>query len=166
MTEENQDIEEIADNVSDLLDQLQESNADTKLAIKKAQELEDQDIELNDEELDKFVINNSAKLINKTNKILSEVQQYVLAAPNAEAVDSLSSLIKANTSAIDLLNKLNMQKQKTNAAKDIKVMDSQTKHEIEDKKTERTLVATREEVFQMLRAESVDVETEDVPETL
>ena len=116
--EESQD-----DGVKTLIDQLKENNQLVKKVSNSGFELEKDDLE-------QFILNNTGKLIQDSMETIDTIKQYVVSAPEPEDVHSLAELYKASTSAIEALNKILLQQQKSNTQVAIKTMDIQSKQQL------------------------------------
>jgi hypothetical protein len=91
-----QDVDIVVD---DLISQL-------KGATNASKELNKDEFNLNKEELEKFLLNYSGKLIKGTVDYVEEVKQFITSAPDSRDVDALSKLVGASASAIESLNKI------------------------------------------------------------
>jgi hypothetical protein len=92
---------------------------------------------LDKEELEKFLLNYSGKLIKGTVDYVEEVKQFITSAPDAKDVDALSKLVGASASAIESLNKILLQDKANEAKIQVKQMDIESKRELQDKSNER-----------------------------
>lgn len=147
--------------IKSLVDQLKET---TKMA--KSVDTQPQ-FELKKEDLEQFVLNNTGRLIQDSMDTIDNIKQYIVAAPEPEDVHSLAELYKASTGAIEALNKILLQQQKSETQLTVKTMDIQAKQALAEKKDDQ-LTFTREEIFQQLldsaqivEAEVSDTESED-----
>ena len=86
----NDDVDIVVD---DLLSQLKGASVNRK-------ELEKNEFNLDKEELEKFLLNYSGKLIKGTVDYVEEVKQFITSAPDSRDVDALSKLVGASASAI------------------------------------------------------------------
>ena len=148
--------------IKSLVDQLKET---TKMA--KSVDTQPQ-FELKKEDLEQFVLNNTGRLIQDSMDTIDNIKQYIVAAPEPEDVHSLAELYKASTGAIEALNKILLQQQKSETQLTVKTMDIQAKQALAEKKDDQ-LTFTREEIFQQLldsaqivEAEVSDTESEDL----
>lgn len=130
--------------VDDLLSQLKGASVARK-------ELEKDEFNLDKEELEKFLLNYSGKLIKGTVDYVEEVKQFITSAPDAKDVDALSKLVGASASAIESLNKILLQDKANEAKIQVKQMDIDSKKELQDKNNERIgLTINREELLKQL----------------
>jgi hypothetical protein len=138
--------------VDDLLSQLKGASVARK-------ELEKDEFNLDKEELEKFLLNYSGKLIKGTVDYVEEVKQFITSAPDSKDVDALSKLVGASASAIESLNKILLQDKANEAKIQVKQMDIESKKELQDKSNERLgLSINREELLKQLidNAELID----------
>ena len=147
------------DGLDDLLGQLKSTNKTTKqICNQKKEELSIPPQE--QEKLEAFLIDKSTILIDQTITTLQNMQQQVMAAPDPENISAFSELVKASSSAMENLNKINLMNKKTNASKELKTMDIQSKAISDDKKLMGQALATREEVMDKLFKDANVVEVE------
>jgi hypothetical protein len=148
----NEDVDIVVD---DLLSQLKGASVARK-------ELEKDEFNLDKEELEKFLLNYSGKLIKGTVDYVEEVKQFITSAPDAKDVDALSKLVGASASAIESLNKILLQDKANEAKIKVKQMDIESKRELQDKSNERIgLTINREELLKQLIDDAKVIEVEN-----
>ena len=148
----NEDVDIVVD---DLLSQLKGASVARK-------ELEKDEFNLDKEELEKFLLNYSGKLIKGTVDYVEEVKQFITSAPDAKDVDALSKLVGASASAIESLNKILLQNKANEAKIQVKQMDIESKRELQDKSNERIgLTINREELLKQLIDDAKVIEVEN-----
>ncbi len=113
-----------------------------------------------DEEMKLFVLKHSAELVENSVKSILELQKLTVATGDPEMMGSLAGLIAASTGAIETVNKIQMQREKIEAAKEIKKLELEGKKEIQRLKNDgyanlppgqtNILVATRDEIIAQL----------------
>ena len=153
------DEEEIdRDDVKNLLDQLKDSTKVTNEAARNQFVLEKKDLE-------QFVLNNTGRLIQDSMETIDSIKQYIVSAPESEDVHSLAELYKASTGAIEALNKILLQQQKTEAQITVKTMDIQSKQALAEKKDDKSTF-TREEIIDQLfkSGDMIEADVTDVDE--
>lgn len=101
------------------------------------------------EELEQFVLDNTGRLIKDSMETIDSIKQYIINAPEPEDVHSLAELYKASTSAIEALNKILLQQQKSQTQITVKTMDIQAKKDLIEEKENRNTF-TREEIMDQL----------------
>lgn len=112
------------------------------------------------EEMKEFVAKHSAELVQNSVKSIMELQKLTVATGDPEMMAGLASLIAASTGAIEAVNKIHIQNQKIEAAKELKKIEIEGKKEIQRLKNDgylnlpqgntNILVATREEIIAQL----------------
>tara|TARA_Y100000310_G_C20067217_1_gene527680 strand:- start:73 stop:537 length:465 start_codon:yes stop_codon:yes gene_type:complete len=142
------------DDVKTLVDQLKDNNQLAKKATKQSTELG-----LPKEELETFILDNSAKLIRDSLDTLGAVKDYVMASPDAESVHSLAELYKASSTALDTLNKILIQNKRVEGQVAVKVMDIEAKKQLSQGTEQAKITFTRDEIFEKLfkKAEVIDI---------
>ena len=141
--------------VSSLVNQLKDTTLVNKHIHKNENgELQEQDIE-------EFVVQNSSKLIKQSLDVMDNVKDYIIASGDPDSISSLSELIKASSSAIESLNKIVIQNKRSATSLATKSMDVNAKYAIEEKKNENALIATREDVFKKILADAKVIDAEE-----
>ena len=146
------------DDIKTLIDQLKDV---TTVAKKPPAE----QFNLTKEDLEQFILNSAGKLIRDSMDTIDDIKQYVTNAPEPEDVHSLAELYKASTGAIEALNKLLLQQQKSNTQVAIKTMDIQAKQQLANN-DDKKITFTREEIFKELinKGDIIETEPADLPE--
>lgn len=130
--------------VNDLLSQLKGANVAQK-------EMQKNEFNLDKEELEKFLLNYSGKLIKGTVDYVEEVKQFITSAPDSKDVDALSKLVGASASAIESLNKILLQDKANEAKIQVKQMDIESKKALAEENDKRIgLTINREELLKQL----------------
>lgn len=123
------------------------------------------------DEMQAFVLQHSAQLVENSVKSIMELQKLTVATGDPEMMAGLASLNAASTGAIETVNKLNIQHKKAEANKELKKIEIEGKKEIQKLKNDgylnlpqgntNILVATREEIIAQLtgKAKSKALET-------
>jgi hypothetical protein len=138
--------------VKSLLDQIQENQA-------LQPHHNNNDTPVKKEELENFVIQQSTRLIKETNDLILSMKDYIAHSPESKEILALSELIKASTSAIDTLNKINLSEKKNQTAKEIKILDIESKKELKNSENENRMTFTREEILKKLMESSISIES-------
>ena len=130
------------------------------------------------EEIQTFVIQHSAELVENSVKSIMELQKLTVATGDPEMMAGLASLIAASTGAIETVNKIHLQAKKAEANKEMKLLELEGKKEIQRLKNDgylnlpagntNILVATREEIIAQLtgKAKEKAVNTIDTIEVI
>lgn len=147
--------EEVQSIVGTLIDQLKENN-------KTVEKVKAERDPLKKEDLEKFVIERGGALIEDALEMVATVKDFIISAPNAEDVDALAGLINATSSAMETLNKINIQEKKSDTSVRLKTMDIESKKELLQADNTQRVLATREEIFKMLTDKAKPIEAEIV----
>jgi hypothetical protein len=137
------DDSELDDTVNSLLNQLKT----VPTVAKKAKQASNDSISR--ESLEKFVVQYASRLVENATESVEYIKDNVQAAPTAEDVVSLSELIKSTAGAIEILNKIVINKEKLENSVKIKEMDINNKREELEVKT-NVFLASREDVLKQL----------------
>ena len=126
------------------------------------------------DEMKEFVAKHSAELVQNSVKSIMELQKLTVATGDPEMMAGLASLIAASTGAIEAVNKMHLQNQKIEAAKELRKMDIEGRKEIQRLKNDgylnlpsgqtNILVATREEIIAQLTGKAKEKATTTVYE--
>lgn len=172
------------DNTTDsLLEELKNLNSDLKQELKKTEEVNNAPVttttcvstistvstiptpsipfKLDDSNLNEFILENAQKIVQEGVKTIKDLQSVVAITFDSKLILGYSDLVKATTSSLDTLNKLNIERAKIKNSKEIKLMDIEAKKQLpEGKGAQNTvnLICTREEIFKMLNGESEKTE--------
>lgn len=138
--------------VKNLLDQLKDVQA-----LSQTPQVAQSKLEKN--EVEDFVIQQSARLIKETNELILSMKDYIAHSPESKEILAISELIKASTGAIDTLNKINLAEKKDKTVKEIKLMDIASKKELKSTENENRITFTREEILKQLMQSSVGIES-------
>jgi hypothetical protein len=152
------DDTELDDTVNSLLNQLKT----VPTVAKKAKEISSGD-NISRESLEKFVVQYASRLVENATESVEYIKDNVQAAPTAEDVVSLSELIKSTAGAIEILNKIAINKEKLENSVKIKEMDINSKREELEVKT-NVFLASREDVLKQLinKTKVIESTTEEI----
>ncbi len=140
-----------------------------------------------DQEIQEFILKNSAQLATLSIKSAQELQKVTVATGDPEQMAGLASLITAGAGAIETINKIHIQNKKAEVAKDVKRLEIEGKKEIQKLKNDgylnlpqngtNILIATREEIIKELTGKakhkatetsltdgSIDVQAQELPQ--
>lgn len=142
--------------VNDILSQLKDTTA-------LARKVPTQEQDLQKEDLEKYIISTSGKLINKTMGIIDNVNDYISSAPEAKDVTALAELLKAAATSIESLNKVYTSIERNKTVKEVKQMDIDSREKI-NVNDNATFLLSRKEVMQELlkKAEEPEPKIVDV----
>ena len=147
-------MDDINSSVDDLLDQLQTSAQVTR-DIKN-----NDNFKLESEDLQEFLLQYSGKLIKGSVEFVDEVTQYITNAPDAKDVESLSKLVGASAAAIETLNKIHIANEKNKSSKELKIMDIESKKQLQEDDNKTKLLLNREELMKQLIDDANIIEAE------
>jgi hypothetical protein len=137
------DNNDLDDTVNSILDQLKT----VPVVAKKVNQMQS---DLTKENLEKFVIQYASRLVENATESVEYIKDNVQAAPTADDVISLAELIKSTSGAIEILNKIVINKEKLQNSVRIKEMDVASKREELEVKVSTTLLASRDEILKQL----------------
>ena len=145
------------DAVDDLISQLQ-GNVQVARDIKTKEEFK-----LNKDELEDFLLQHSGKLIKGSVDFVDDVKQFITSAPDAKDLEAFSKLVGASAAAIESLNKILMSNKKIEATEKLKIMDIESKKQLQDSDNQANLLLNREELMKQLldNAEIIDADITD-----
>ena len=133
--------EELDDAVTDIIAQLKTNNKTVRNSEPSV---------LNKEDLEDFLIQNSGRLIQKSLNIVDNVDEYISSAPENRDVAALAELIKASSSALEMLNKLHTAKEKNQTQVVVKQMDVASRERINITDNQTRVLLSREDILQAL----------------
>ena len=117
------------------------------------------------EDLEEYLIKKTAKLIDTTLDAVDNVKDYISSAPENKDVASLAELMRSANSSIETMQKIHANKANNEARKELKVMDIDSKKQLNLADNQTKLVMSREELMEaMLKAPepAADKKGEDV----
>ena len=126
------------------------------------------ELKLEKENIEDFVIENSGKLITQSLEVMESVKDYIMASGDPDSISSLADLINASSKSIESLNKIVIQNKRSATTIAVKTMDVTSKYAIEDKKNENALIGTRQEMFTKIldQAKVIDIKEQESEEDL
>ena len=145
------DDTELDNTVNSILDQLKT----VPTVAKKVNEMPSGDI--SKEHLEKFVIQYASRLVENATESVEYIKDNVQAAPTADDVISLAELIKSTSGALEILNKIVINKDKLQNSVKIKEMDVASKREELEVKATTSLIASRDEIMKQLMNKSAKI---------
>ncbi len=147
--------DESTSDIKDLLNQIQGPGS-----IPNSTKVEREEFNLSKEDLEKFLLNNSGKLVKDSLELIDDIGQYVSAAPDSRDVEALAKLVGASATALDNLNKLHIANQKNKTTVDVKQMDIESKKALQVTDQQHKLLLNREELLNKLikSAEVIEIE--------
>lgn len=153
------DDTELDDTVNSILDQLKT----VPTVSKKINNIPSSD--LSKENLQNFVVQYASRLVENATESVEYIKDNVQAAPTADDVISLAELIKSTSGALEILNKIVINKEKLENSVKIKQMDVDSKREELEVKTTTTLIASRDEILKQLMNKAKVIEVTAIDST-
>ena len=141
--------DELDEAVNDIITQIKSSK-------ETVQEKQD-DIKIDREGLEEFIMQNSGKLVTKSLDIVDNVNDYIASAPENRDVAALAELIKAASTAIDTLQKLHTGNKRNETQKEVKKMDIESKERISFVDNQTRVLLSREDIMDALVDKDDDV---------
>lgn len=160
------------DDLNDLVIELKNTKSLTNI-IAPPEDISTKAETINENNVDDFIYRKSSTLIQQGIDTIESLKGTVLSGADAETVEAYSKLVASVASSIEILNKINIQKRKEKAAKELKQMDIDTSKKLLDKYDGTTniknqtniLVASREEIMKALVGKAEEI-AEVIPETI
>jgi hypothetical protein len=143
------------DMVDELVSQLKDAN-DVARSVAREK------TNVTDENLEEFILKTSSELIENSLDVISNVKEYTAGSPDARECQSLAELIRASASAIDTLNKVLIQRKKSETQEKVKMLDIKSKQGIAMAEQQTKVLLSREDIMKQLVKDAVDVEVIDV----
>lgn len=152
--------DEIDSDVESIINQIKNQSKAIKDSKKEEVILRPQ---LEKEDLEKFIIDNSAHVVDQSVKMIEELKKEVVDTLDPKLVEATSELVKAVTGAIDSLSKLKLSDDKIKGQKEIKQMEIASKH-IEDSNSQKEgIYISREEILKKLCSREERPKKEESP---
>jgi hypothetical protein len=138
--------------LDDILDQLKSSN--TVNNNKNAEESQE-NLSINDDNLGDFLVQNAAKVIKDSVDSIQILKQTLYQSEDPEEVVAFSELVKASTTALEVLNKIHIQNKKNKHGKEMRQLEIESRKELETLKkpninNTNILLSTREDLFKRI----------------
>lgn len=102
------------------------------------------------ENLESFIIENSAKSVNTTQSVIDILLQQAESTSDPELIASLAEMIAANNKSIDTLTKLHLNREKLKQAKEMEIFKQQAKLMASDTPANYNQPLTRESIMTLL----------------
>jgi len=118
---------------------------------------------LHPDQLEQFVVDKTAELVNKSMEILDEYRDFLTATPGEESAEAMANLINASTGAIEALNKIAINNKKINNAVKIKTMEIDARKEIAKDDNATKLLMSRQDIMKLLKEAEAPIEVDVTP---
>ena len=114
------------------------------------------------EDLEEYLIKKTAKLIDTTLDAVDNVKDYISSAPENRDVASLAELMRSANSSIETMQKIHANKANNEARKELKVMDIDSRQQMNTQDNQTKLVMSREELMDAMLNAPAEEKTEKV----
>lgn len=152
------------DSTKSLLDQLKDDSLlnsvdsiidDLKSDGSQQPEEPPEPVNLNEEDLGKFILEHAGRLIKDSTSLVTRLKKTVGASGDPEEIAAIADLVASTSAAIETVNKIYTQNKKIQAAKELKHLEIEGKKEVAKLKTGEgpqvgLIIANREEIFNRL----------------
>jgi len=154
------------DDLNDLVEELKATKSLTSVMAPPVVTKKTEPESIDDENIDDFIYRKSSALIQQGVDTIEAVKETVLSGADSSTIEAYSKLMNSVTSSIEILNKINLQKRKEKAAKDLKQMDIETSKKLLEKydekpqigqQTNNIIIASREEIMQAIVGKADDI---------
>lgn len=145
------------DSVNSIIEQL-------KQVPKAVAIVQEQTDELTKDNLEQFILKHTGNLVKQATESVALVKDYVETAPNAEDVTALAELIRATSTAVEILNKTLISDKRNQTVVHVKELEIKSRQEQFDTAVGVKLMLTREELMKQLlntpKSQVIDVGAE------
>jgi hypothetical protein len=146
-------------NLDDLISQLKVSTSDSK-------KVSAEQYDLPRDKLEEFVLNSTGKLVTQGLEIVEGVKDYVMNNPESREVLALSDALKAVASALTVVKDIHITQMKKETAKELKIMEIESKKTLKDDDRKERLLLSRDEIFKKIMEEAKTIEAEAITVTV
>ena len=147
-------MEEKEFSVNDLINELQINTKENKELLNK------DEFNLPADKVEQFVLNSTGKLVTQGLEIVEGVKEYVMNNPESREVEALSEALKAVASALSLIKDIHITQIKRDSAKDLKIMDLESRRQLKDVDNTARLMMSRDEIFKKIMEEAKVIEAQ------
>ena len=141
--------EELDEAVNDIIAQIKGNNK----TVREKRE----DVTIDKENLEEFIMKSSGKLVNKSLEIVDNVNDYISSAPENRDVAALAEVIKATSASIDTLQKLHSSNERNETQKEVKKMDVESKERLNIADNQTRMLLSRDDIMKALIDKDDDV---------
>jgi len=146
--ENDDELEKIGDSI---LDQLQQSLTEKKETIKGPPAA------LNSENLEEFVLQQTATLVNQSMEAVDNLKDYIQAGVSDREITAFAEVVKASSAAIESLNRLLISREKNKLTAELKEKDIQARKELNTQDNQTRLLLSREDLMKQLIVDSENI---------
>jgi hypothetical protein len=141
--------EELDEAVNDIIAQIKGNNK----TVREKKE----DVTIDKDNLEEFIMKSSGKLVNKSLEIVDNVNDYISSAPENRDVAALAEVIKATSASIDTLQKLHSSNERNETQKEVKKMDVESKERLNIADNQTRMLLSRDDIMKALIDKDDDV---------
>lgn len=157
-------IMELDDSEYITVNELTEKLKEQAISVEKQNKIYNSEIDiLKKENLEKFLLEKTAELVNEGLDTIKELKSIFVSNPNAEEIDALANAFKAVSSGLSVLKDIQITNSKIENNRELKEMEIQSKKELKEMKMEddtSKFLLTRDEVFKKLLEKSDVIEAD------
>lgn len=102
------------------------------------------------ENLEEFVLQKSANLVENTLKLVNDIRSYVISSPTPDDVSAVAALISSSAAALEVMNKILITDKNLKAKEKIKQMDIDSKKAMQNDELRTKVMLSREQVLEQL----------------
>lgn len=146
--ENDDELEKIGDSI---LDQLQQSLTEKKEIVKAPPSA------LTNENLEEFVLQQTATLVNQSMEAVDNLKDYIQAGVSDREITAFAEVVKASSAAIETLNKLLIAREKNKLTSELKEKDIQARKELNTQDNQTRLLLSREDLMKQLIIDSENI---------
>lgn len=128
------------------------------------QKLEIEQVDIDPNNLEKFILDNGAKAVQSTQAIIKLLFEQIKINPDPELITSVAEMLGSNNKALETLNKIYLNKEKFKQSVEMEGVKAQAKMAQLEVKSERPPM-TREEVLKIIFEDS-DIKNKPVNKEL
>lgn len=141
--------------VNDLIDQIKQSNSETKKIVKETPEI-------TKENLEEFVLNSTGRLVTQGLEIVEGVKEYVMNNPESREVIALSEALKAVASALSVVKDIQVTQMKKDSSLEIKKLEIESRKQLKNTDIQAKFLMSRDEMFKKIMEEAKTIEAEAI----
>lgn len=149
--------EQKKDDIDDLLKELKSTKSLGSILPSKPVQGTNQP-EITEDNINEFVMKRASLLVQQGIETSEDLKNALRDSCSSDDIESYSKLITSVATAIDVLNKINLQNKKDKAAKELKEMELSTA-KLKEGNTTNILIASREEIMKSLFAKAEELPT-------
>lgn len=143
------------DDLNDLVDELNNTKSITSVLTPPKQIINTVPENITDDTVDDFIYRKSSEVIQSGLDTIANIKDSVSSCCDKDNIEAYSKLITSVTKSIDILNKINIQKRKDAAAKELKQMSIEADSKKLQSKAGVPMIGTQNNVIVATRDEAL-----------